>query len=537
MKKILSAISIILILFLTFSAVQAADNQTLTDEKTFEAIQTTIDNADENDTITLDGTYSGNGNPIVISKAVTIKSSGSDVKLDAKSKSQVFKIQADNVVLDNLVIVNGVFASDSGITYGGAINAEGNNLNILNCNFTSCSARYGGVIYCSGNNVSILNCQFSKGTAEYSGGAFELDGDNCRVDNCIFKDNVAYHVGGDIAIVGHNAAVANCQFYSISDRTKASQFGGSVVWMGNNGVLSKSNFNGYYAKRLGSAVYWKGDNGSFTYSTLNTTHPYWGNPDYVANDYWGINFNSTEDFIAAELISYNSSYHAPQRWVNIEYFTDSINFTSNNGDKLNESMPNYKLNSTVEIIDNAYIIKKAATLTSSNLVTYSLYDGKYLTAVLKSENAKLDLKTIQIKLNGKTYVKTTDKQGLVKLKISLKTAKTYSVAVVFNGDKYYEAVSKNVKITVKKQKPTLTVKKANKKLVRVVLKDQFKKVMAKKTLKLTINKKTYTVKTNSKGVATFKINLKSKKNYSYNVKFAGNSYYSSVLKKASLKVK
>ena len=84
MKKILSIISIMLILFLTFSAVQAADNQTVVKDKTFEAIQTTIDNADENDTLLLEGTYSGSGNPIIINKSLTIKSSG-DVKLDANS--------------------------------------------------------------------------------------------------------------------------------------------------------------------------------------------------------------------------------------------------------------------------------------------------------------------------------------------------------------------------------------------------------------------------------------------------------------------
>ena len=73
--------------------------------------------------------------------------------------------------------------------------------------------------------------------------------------------------------------------------------------------------------------------------------------------------------------------------------------------------------------------------------------------------------------------------------------------------------------------------------MQVVLKGQFKNVVAKKTLKLTINNKTYSVKTNSKGIASFKINLKTKKTYNYSVKFAGDSYYSSALKKASLKVK
>lgn len=39
--------------------------------------------------------------------------------------------------------------------------------------------------------------------------------------------------------------------------------------------------------------------------------------------------------------------------------------------------------------------------------------------------------------------------------------------------------------------------------------------LPKKTLKLTINKKTYKSKTNSKGIATFKLNLKTKKTYNY----------------------
>ncbi|MEE0901949.1 MAG: Ig-like domain-containing protein [Methanobrevibacter sp.] len=537
MKRILSVISIILILFLTFSAVQAADNETAVNDKTFEAIQAAIDNANDNDTIILEGIYSGSGNPIVINKSVIIKASGSDVKLDAGSKSQVFQIQSDNVVLENLAIVNGVSTAASGIAYGGAVNAEGNNLCILKCNFTSSSARYGGALYCSGNNVSILNCQFSKNTVEYSGGAFELDGDDCHVEGCIFTGNVAYHVGGDVAWVGNSGTLLNCQFNSISDKTKASQFGGAVVWMGKNGKMSKSVFKGYYAKKYGSAVYWRGDNGSFTYSIMNTTNPYWGNPDYAGNNYWGVNSNSADDFISHELIYFNDSYQSPQIWVNLEYFTDSINFTSNDGNALNDSMPNYMLSSGVEMINNSYIIKKATSFTCSNLVTYSLYDGKYLSIVLKSGSSKLASKSIQIKVNGKTYTRTTNAQGLVKFKISLKTPKTYTVTVKFNGDKYYKAASKSVKVTVKKQKPTITVKKASKKLVRVVLKDQFKKVMAKKTLKLTINKKTYRVKTNSKGVATFKISLKAKKTYRYSVKYAGSSYYSSVLKKASLKVK
>jgi hypothetical protein len=115
--------------------------------------------------------------------------------------------------------------------------------------------------------------------------------------------------------------------------------------------------------------------------------------------------------------------------------------------------------------------------------------------------------------------------------------------VTFEGNKEYKAVSKNVKVTVKKQKPTLTQKtkvlklKTKNKIIKVLLKDQFKKVMSKKTVKLIINKKTYTAKTNSKGIASFKVTLKDKKTYKFTVKFGGNRYYNSISKKISVKVK
>jgi hypothetical protein len=62
-------------------------------------------------------------------------------------------------------------------------------------------------------------------------------------------------------------------------------------------------------------------------------------------------------------------------------------------------------------------------------------------------------------------------------------------------------------------------------------------VLKKVKLTLKIGKKTYTAKTNSKGVATFKVKLTKKGTYTGTVKFAGNKYFKAATKKVKIAVK
>lgn len=209
MKRTLILISIIFLLLLSFSAVAAADNSTnaVVSEKTFNAIQTTLDNSNQSDIILLEGDYLGSGKPITIDKPVTIQSTGSGAKLNAQKNSQIFNIKSDNVVLKDLVLINGYGDTRSGYQYGGAIEASGNNLTIDGCNFISNYARYGGAVSAGGDNVAIINSRFSLNSAEYTGAAFELDRDNNYVDSCTFINNEGYHAGGDVAWVGDNGVL------------------------------------------------------------------------------------------------------------------------------------------------------------------------------------------------------------------------------------------------------------------------------------------------------------------------------------------
>ena len=121
----------------------------------------------------------------------------------------------------------------------------------------------------------------------------------------------------------------------------------------------------------------------------------------------------------------------------------------------------------------------------------------------------------------------------------------YTAKIYFAGVKdTYLKSSKTVKITVKKATAKLSAGaktyKAKTKIKRyvVTLKDNLKKPLRNTKVTLKIRGKLYSVKTNSKGKATFKLtNLPKKGKYVAVVKYAGNAYYKSITKKPKITVR
>ena len=98
-KKLIGFFLIALILAVCIGTASASENTTLTsanEEKTFTDIQTAINNASENDTVELEGTYKSQGSEIKIDKAITI-SSKNGATLDAQFKSNIFKQKRCNI--------------------------------------------------------------------------------------------------------------------------------------------------------------------------------------------------------------------------------------------------------------------------------------------------------------------------------------------------------------------------------------------------------------------------------------------------------
>ena len=200
-------------------------------------------------------------------------------------------------------------------------------------------------------------------------------------------------------------------------------------------------------------------------------------------------------------------------------------------------------NVTVEVPVYVPVNQTATTIVASDLAATAKI-AKTLSLALKDANGKaLADKIIQVVVNGKISTIATDKNGIAKININYANAGTYYYTLSFLGDNDYKASLKAVKVTVNKQatkatfaKKTFKVKAKTKK-VTFTLKDAKGNAIKGKKITFKVNKKTYTAKTNAKGIATVKVKLTKKGKYTAVAKFAGDTTYKAISKKAKITVK
>lgn len=196
------------------------------------------------------------------------------------------------------------------------------------------------------------------------------------------------------------------------------------------------------------------------------------------------------------------------------------------------------------------VLKTATQVIAGNLTTNTVIQsidgkiGKYLKITLKDNNGNvLAGKKVKFTYSTKAWTVTTDKNGVASLQINMANAGTYNFKISFEGDDYYSASSKSVKVFVKKQSlrltaPNKTYKSNYKyKYLTATLKNSKGKLIANKKVVITVNGRKYTAKTNSKGIAKVKVSLSKKKTYKFTVKFAGDKSYNVISKTAKVVVK
>lgn len=193
----------------------------------YESIQQVVNEANPGDTIVLNGYYYSKGNPIKITKPLTI-TSNSMATLDGKHLSQAFRVYdgAAGTVFRNIKFVNGEGEIGSGIVL------FAKNVRIENCIFEDNHAELGGAVQTEydldvASGLIIDNCQFRRNTGyhpnfeEYSAAAaLAMYGRDSEVKNSIFEDNwvkgKSCCYGGAIQVgldkPGSNGKVTNCIF-------------------------------------------------------------------------------------------------------------------------------------------------------------------------------------------------------------------------------------------------------------------------------------------------------------------------------------
>ena len=141
-------------------------------------------------------------------------------------------------------------------------------------------------------------------------------------------------------------------------------------------------------------------------------------------------------------------------------------------------------------------------LSSDDVKMYYKGKAKY-EAVLSQDDKPVVNEHVLIKLDGKTYNKTTDNNGKIAIDLNLKVGK-YTVSAVFGN---IVSKSKINVLPVVSGKNVVKTYKSSKQYSATFLNSQGKP-LKNTEVKFKINGKTYTEKTNSKGIAKLDLNLK-----------------------------
>ena len=179
------------------------------------------------------------------------------------------------------------------------------------------------------------------------------------------------------------------------------------------------------------------------------------------------------------------------------------------------------------------------TKTSIKASSSSVYRGESFSITLKDAKGKaLSNKKVNFKINGKTYARTTNSNGLASLTINLKGSK-YPITCTFDGTSSYSASSLSLTLSVN-AKPTSISSNGNSVIkgnaFSVTLKDSSGKALADQKVNFKISGKTYSRTTDSKGIASMTINLAANK-YPVVCSFAGSDNYKSSSLSVTLTVK
>ena len=161
------------------------------------------------------------------------------------------------------LIKNCTFINNSAIYYGGALSTGFSynemDLDIEKCNFEGNVAPIGGAVQLNGLNITIKNCNFNKNNASEIGGAININAENVVIQSSGFDDNVANVDGGAVYIKGKNTLIKDSSFISndaIPDKAKLDDGLGGAIYINSTEAIVENNEFYFNTARNGSAIYY-----------------------------------------------------------------------------------------------------------------------------------------------------------------------------------------------------------------------------------------------------------------------------------------
>lgn len=376
-------------------------------------------------------------------------------------------------------------AESSDFRYNHAVNGGAiANSDALACTFASNTAdEYGGAVY----KTSARRCLFSKNTAQY-GGALAYG----SASECSFRNNVAKVTGG-VRFESYVADTVECEGNLPTYTLYVSDFSGIEGFGGD----------------LSIKLY---DNPNYQVTGVNATIKV---------------YNSKNKLIGTYLseVGYN--------WF-VNFDAGKYKAVISIGDDVYELDP-VKININIQKSSFIYVVNVVTNYQAGKVLLVNLHD---------SAGTVLKYAKVTVKLNGVTKAYITDDNGQVMVPTKTLAPGTYAAYIEYAGSDVYIESSASAKITVKKLTPKLTAAKATLKLsdkikkYTVTLKNNKNVVMKSAKLTVKVGGKTYSVKTNAKGQAIFKLTKLTKKGkYSAVVAYSGSSIYNGVKKTVVITVK
>ena len=348
----------------------------------------------------------------------------------------------------------------------------------INCTFTGNSAtRNGGAMM----DVNAINCSFIANSANEGGAMYRGN-----AENCTFALNTASVEGTDDT--SETVTGDNCKFYkpvlSASDFSTAYNYGEKFIFKlvaddqvfdGIETILSISK-NGATANYTAlSGEGWTVNLEPGTYivelsipnsdvSSIFRTITVTKNPAKITASAITATYNVNKYLTIKLTDGKGKALSGVNVTVKVGTISKTVKTNKDGQIKINvASLVPKTYTATIKYAGNAYyvaasksvkvVVKKATPKLTAKAKTFKVnVKTKKYTITLKNNKGKVIKKAkLTLKVGKKTYKATTNSKGKATFKITKLTKKgKYTAVIKYAGNKYYKALSKKVKITVKK---------------------------------------------------------------------------------------